>query len=99
MNEGALTPVGRERIDAAAAALGDATLEPVYGCPDCADGGAAYLTLARDGVATRHDMEFGEPPAELAELYEIATSLIDSLEGCEPSELADVAESCEPFER
>lgn len=99
VNEGSLTPVGRERLDAALAAFGDAALEPVYGCPDCADGGAAYLSLARDGVASRSDMEFGEPPVELAELYEIAMSLIGSLESCEPSELTDVAEACAPVER
>jgi hypothetical protein len=99
VNEGALTPAGRERIDAAVAALGDVILEPVYGCPDCADGGAAYLSFARDGVASRHEMEFGEPPAEIAELHEIAMSLIGSLERCETTELVHVAEGCVPVER
>ena len=98
-NVGALTPEGRARLDAAVAALGSAPLDAVYGCPDCADGGAAYLSLVRDGVTARHDMEFGEPPPELAELYTIATSLIDSLERCEPSELATVGDGCQPVER
>ena len=98
-NEGALTPEGRARIDDALDALGDTPLEPVYGCPDCADGGAAYLSIVRDGVASRHEMEFGDPPAELAELDAIAKSLIDALQQCASSDLADVADDCVPYER
>jgi hypothetical protein len=98
-NEGALTPAGRDRLDAALADLGDATLEPTYGCPDCADGGAAYLTITRDGVTTRHDMEFGHPPGALADLYALSMSVIDSLQRCEPSDLVATAETCVPYER
>jgi hypothetical protein len=98
-NEGALTPAGRDRFDAALADLGDATLEPTYGCPDCADGGAAYLTITRDGVTTRHDMEFGHPPGALADLYALSMSVIDSLQRCEPSDLVATAGSCVPYER
>jgi hypothetical protein len=99
VREGALTPAGRERLDAAVAAVDVAALEPVYGCPDCADGGAAYLTFATDGVDTRHDMEAGRPPAELAELDAIATSIIDALVRCEPTDLVAVSEGCVPYER
>ena len=98
VNAGALTAVGRERLAAALEALAGKTLEPVYGCPDCADGGAAYLVLARDGVLSRHEMEFGSPPEELSELHALGMELIGALETCAPSELAEVAADCTPWE-
>ena len=61
-NRASLTEKGLERIGAAVDRLSGVALDPVYGCPDCADGGAFYLELTRDGVSTRHDMEFGRPP-------------------------------------
>jgi hypothetical protein len=93
-NRGSLTAEGRAALDAALAALGDAVLEPVYGCPDCADGGASYLTLVRDGQASRHDMEHGAPPPELAELDALATTLIDALQACQSTELVSAAGDC-----
>ena len=98
VNEGSLTPEARSRIAAALQALGDAALEPGYGCPDCADGGAAYLTLLRDGATTRHQMEFGSPPAELAELYELSLSIIGALETCQADDLVIVGAECQPAE-
>jgi hypothetical protein len=98
-NHGSLTPAGRTRIDDALQALGDTPLEPVYGCPDCADGGAAYLSINRDGVASRHETEFGDPPAELAELDAFAKSLIDALQQCAANDLVEVGDDCVPYER
>ena len=38
-------------------------LNAVLGCPDCADGGAEYLELVRDGKSDRVTFEYGnEPP-------------------------------------
>jgi hypothetical protein len=96
VNRGTLTTVARERIDTAVKALVD-DLEPVYGCPDCADGGAGYVVLASGDTITRHDMEFGRPPAVLVELREIAVSIIGPLETCESNELVDVADDCTPW--
>jgi hypothetical protein len=93
-NRGSLTAEGRAALDAALAALGDTPLEPVYGCPDCADGGASYLTLVRDGLASRHDMEHGAPPPELTELDALATTFIDALQACRSGALVTVDDSC-----
>jgi len=96
VNRGTLTTVARERIDTAVRTLDD-DLEPVYGCPDCADGGAAYVVLAYGDTITRHDMEFGRPPEVLVELRELAVSIIGPLETCESNELVAVADDCTPW--
>jgi hypothetical protein len=96
-NAGRLTPAGRDALDAAVSALSDTRLEPRYGCPDCADGGASYLVLVRDGEMTRHDMEHGAPPPELGELDDLANQLIDALQTCEPDALVTVADDCEAW--
>ena len=97
-NRGTLTSAGRERLDAAVAALSGVPLEDVYGCPDCADGGATYLTISRDGVATHHEMEYGEPPAELADVHELAMSLMASLEACVSDDQVSVAPDCQAWQ-
>jgi hypothetical protein len=97
-NHGALTPLGRKRIDAALESLSAVALEPVYGCPDCADGGAAYLTLMQDGTISRHEMVFGDPPNVLAELHGLAMEMIASLETCDPDELVAIGDGCEAWQ-
>lgn len=97
-NRGSLTTAGVERIAAVAEPMSGMTLEPVYGCPDCADGGAFYLELTRDGVSTRHDMEFGRPPAVLAELHGLAMGFIEALETCTSDALVTVGDDCIPWE-
>jgi hypothetical protein len=98
VNHGVLTAAGQSRIGAALEQLGGVPLDPVYGCPDCADGGAAYLVLERDGGIFRHDMEFGRPPEVLAELHGLATAMIDALETCSSNELVTIADDCVPWE-
>lgn len=98
-NRGSLTAAGVDAVAAAVAALSGVELEPVYGCPDCADGGAAYVTISADGATSRHDMEFGNPPEVLAEIHELAMSIIGALETCTSGELVEVAEDCSPQER
>jgi hypothetical protein len=98
-NRGTLTPNGRARIDAALAALGSTSLDSVYGCPDCADGGAAYLDIVRHEVVERVTMEFEDPPDVLAELYAVAMSLSDSLQSCIANEIVEPADDCLPYVR
>ena len=98
VNRGALTALGRHRIDAVFEGLGGVDLVPVYGCPDCADGGAAYVTLTEDGTTSRHEMEFGNPPGELAELHALAMAMIDALETCVPDELVAIGDDCAPWQ-
>ena len=96
-NEGELTAEGLSQLGAATAALDGTTLESVYGCPDCADGGAAYIQLERDGTEFRHEMEFGAPPEALAEVYDLAMAISDALETCTSNELVTVAQGCAPY--
>jgi hypothetical protein len=96
-NPGTLTGTGLAHIEEAMAALAGVPLQLVYGCPDCADGGAAYLTLSREGAVVRHEMEFGDPPIELSELEHLAMSVIDGLEDCASNELVDVATECQAW--
>ena len=97
-NHGSLTPAGRARLGAALSELDDASLDPVYGCPDCADGGAAYLELSRDGVSERVGMELGNPPDVLAGLYGVSASLIGALETCRSNELVEVVGECTVYQ-
>jgi uncharacterized protein YdeI (BOF family) len=97
-NGGTLTGEGQMLIDAAVQRLSGVSLDSVYGCPDCADGGAAYLMMERDGVTSRHDMEFGRPPEVMAELHGLATRVIDALETCVSNELITVSDDCEAWE-
>ncbi len=98
-NHGELTEQGMALIDSAIAALDGETLKETYGCPDCADGGAAYLTISDGEGESRHDMEFGAPPDELAELYELSTSVMTALESCTSDELVTAAEDCVAYQR
>lgn len=97
-NRGTLTSAGRERIAAALTKLRGVALEPLYGCPDCADGGAAYLVLDRAGVASWYQMDFGRPPEILARLHDLALGMIDALETCVSDEVVTVADDCDPWQ-
>ncbi len=44
-------------------------------------------------------MEFGEPPPELADLYDVATTIIGALEACVSNELVTVADDCEVWQQ
>lgn len=98
VNRGALTAVALERIGAVEERLSGVELDSVYGCPDCADGGAAYLMLARQGLTSRHEMDFGRPPELLVELHGLAMEMIGALETCGSNELVAVADDCEPWQ-
>jgi hypothetical protein len=96
VNHGTLTSAGEERIDAALQLVAGETLEPIYGCPDCADGGSTYLTLEGTGGTTQHTMEFSTPPTVLADLHAISMAMISNLETCTSSDLVTISDDCEP---
>ena len=95
INRGTATAKALERLGAAIDELNPETLQSVYGCPDCADGGAAYVVLNWQGVTTRHEMDFGRPPDLFADLYGLAMAMINSLEACESDRLVTVGGDCE----
>jgi hypothetical protein len=95
-NRGQLTVDGQAAVDAAVAGIEPDELEAVYGCPDCADGGAAWVRLERADGVSEHVMEFGAPPEALAEVYEVTADLVAALESCRDSDLVAVAAECQP---
>lgn len=64
------------------AALDTAPLQAVYGCPDCADGGAFHVALNRNGVDSKHVYEYGQPPEVLKDLDQLVKAVIDALRNC-----------------
>ena len=68
----------------------------VYGCPDCADGGARTLDLVRDGVRTSHRYEASQTPVELSDADALVRALIQDLRACESSVWVDVPPGCAP---
>lgn len=97
-NRGTLTSGGVAALEDSLGALEDVSFEAVYGCPDCADGGAAYLELSRNGVTERIAMEFSNPPDVLVELYSLTASLMAGLETCRSNDLVEVAADCVAYQ-
>ena len=90
-------PESHARLQALQDAVDIGSLDPVYGCPDCADGGAQNMNWDLGPVLFSVSYEFGNPPPELADLHDLAALWQQELAACEFSELAPLAE-CEPFE-
>lgn len=95
-NAGGLTELGEEALRSILAELAGEKLEERYGCPDCADGGASHVTLARDGVISTHTYEFNDPPPVLAELDALLDSLMAALESCSANEYVAISDECTP---
>lgn len=58
-----IKPISREEWETVARLVEESafgTLEEVYGCPDCADGGAEWIEVERDGVQKRVTFEYGK---------------------------------------
>ena len=94
-SHGELTAEGRRRLDAIEVALVGVALGETYGCPDCADGGAAWVDLIVDGEGARSTYEYGRPPSPLAEWDLFATDLIIALAECTSGPLLEVAAGCQ----
>lgn len=54
-------------------------LPEVIGCPDCADGGAEWIEVQSLDLVKKITFEYGNPPAELAELATILREKRDDL--------------------
>lgn len=96
-NDGTLTAAGLAKSKELAAALVGIDLEEVYGCPDCADGGGAYVLLRRNGVESKHDYPFGQPFTALTGSHEFIKELLMALAGCQSTENITVGEDCGPL--
>ena len=96
-NDGTLTPEGLEAAHTLAADLVGVELQETYGCPDCADGGGAYVVLLRQGVESKHTYSFGQPPVELELCEAFSKVLRDALAGCQSNALITVGDDCGPL--
>jgi len=95
-HRGFLTPAAHDQARNAARALVGVPLMDVYGCPDCADGGARTVELERDGVRSSHSYEAGQAPPELADADALVRGVIDALRTCVSSAQVDVFPGCVP---
>jgi hypothetical protein len=94
-NAARLTGRGSARLAGAAAAL-PKDMEERYGCPDCADGGASFILVLRQGAARRTEYEYGNPPSELAEADAVLADLIQALRECRQSSDLTIEPGCVP---
>ena len=94
---GRMTQQGHERARDLARALTGVPLQRVYGCPDCADGGAATMQVIRNNVAFDVTYEFGNPPDVLAEADTFVQQLQADLAACRSSSWMTVDAGCEPL--
>ena len=59
------------------------TLQEVYGCPDCADGGGEYVTFPIEDGTWRSDYEHSNPPPELIGLDAVMDGIVAELIACD----------------
>ena len=83
-----LTALGLQRASEIGQALAGVTLQPVYGCPDCADGGDCHVSLLRDGAASEHHFDCGGgPPDVLGDAHDFVSGMMWDLAMCHESDL------------
>ena len=59
-----------------------ATMPETIGCPDCADGGAEWITVEADGKQYKVTFEYGKAPKELKAAVDKLKALKESFNGC-----------------
>lgn len=91
---GRLSDDARNRLDTMQAALSGTPLDDVYGCPDCADGGAAWIDLVPVAGARRVTYEFGAAPDVLSDWEAFRRGVSDALAACESSAVIAVGTDC-----
>ena len=96
-NAGTLTATGLAEVASIEAALAGVPLDPVTGCPDCNDGGAATIRLARGETVSTYTYGFGNPPAALAPADAFAAAVMDALKTCTPHGWVLPHDACIPY--
>jgi len=97
-NSGQMTGNALGQAQDLAFALMGVELKEVYGCPDCADGGASYVSLLREGVESSHLYDWGGPPEPLVNADAFVYQLTEALSGCEETALVVPDGDCQPPE-
>lgn len=93
---GRLTAAGGARLTGLVDAL-PAVLEARYGCPDCADGGAATVTVDAGAGSMTSTYEFFQPPSDLESLDTFLKGVMDALEKCTTTSDVTPDANCEPL--
>lgn len=95
-SQGALSSSGSTRLKTLLAAL-PVELLAQYGCPDCADAGAAWVVVQRGSSGQRSDYEYPNPPSEVAALDAFLRDVMQALGDCRSSPDVIVAGGCVPL--
>ena len=95
-NRGQLSSQGARRLESLASNL-PGELQGTYGCPDCADGGASFLTVVRDSESLRTEYEYGNPPADLSAIDGFLKGVMDALGECRATADVTLEGSCTPL--
>jgi hypothetical protein len=82
---GELSPVGVQTLASATIRVGG--LRNVYGCPDCTDGGASFLTWSKGTAEFTATYDYGSPPAQLQSQYRFVDQVMDALKACKTNEV------------
>jgi hypothetical protein len=96
--KGILTTGAAAKLEDMEVALAGKPLQTVYGCPDCADGGAFYVTLSDGAKSSTHTYDYGKPPAALANLDQLLGTAIAGLKACKGDEVVVIQGQC-PMEQ
>lgn len=92
--QGTLSEAARLQLDEMERALIGVQLEETYGCPDCADGGAAWIDLVPVEAAARATYEFGTAPDVLAGWEDFRREVSEALATCVTGDLVTIVEPC-----
>lgn len=94
MAKGVLTTGAAAALDDLTTSLVGKPLALVTGCPDCADGGAAYVVFSDGVTSSKHSYPFGKPPAALAPIDKLLSAAMAGLTVCKGDETVVVLGSC-----
>jgi hypothetical protein len=92
--KGILTTGAAAKLEDIEVALAGKPLQTVYGCPDCADGGAFHVTFSDGAKSSTHTYDYGKPPAALANLDQLLGTAIAGLKACKGDEVVVIQGQC-----
>ena len=78
----ALTGAGESELSTLVDAVNYSSLDPVYGCPDCGDGGASSMTWHELPVSFTTLYEYADPPAPLVALDQAVYEIMEEAVFC-----------------
>lgn len=94
MAKGILTTGAAAELENLLNPLVGKSLPLVSGCPDCADGGAAYVVFSDGKATSKHTYEYGKPPAALAGLDKMMAAAMAGLKSCKGDETVVILGAC-----